>query len=63
MYKIDKINGSLASLTRRGFVWGSTGILSQKVYYYNYSHINIYYGVQSFCGKYHKIITSSELNI
>ena len=32
---------SLRSLAG-GFVRGSTGILSQKSYYYNYSHINIY---------------------
>ena len=32
--------GSLASLTRGGFVWGIMGILRRKVYYYNYSLIN-----------------------
>ena len=51
MIKIEKLKkqinlqnryfyGSLASLTRGGFVWGSMGILRRKVYYYNYSLIN-----------------------
>ena len=33
---------SLVHFTRGGFVWGSTGISSQNIHYYNYSDIVIF---------------------
>ena len=33
----------MARLRSRGFVWGSTGISSQNIHYYNYSDIGFFW--------------------